>query len=412
MPTRIVLDDVPDTTTITSAAIPSPGRNPRRGSGESGFGGGDVENVKMSSLRRERHAPGGATTTATQQPSPTTALAPNRSSARKIVQFRSTILRDSSWEQELAQEERQRRANLSITDIRASPRLVGYVYQLLASLVMIITVVQFYNKSQEDADETAFQENIDRLRASAGVSADWRIFESVNGPVYYWKLVGCTIAATIAAVINFVVVMAHFDTVGCPKLWNTIFHDGSNYEQFFLRFMFLFWIGTLHICTSTLSVGEVQGNVFFTAWIGFISCILSYGVWRTSAGFPSFAERCNLHHRETTFNWLWLTFCEFVFACATTDKYFNRDIVELKVRGEEFNFSKRDWMVILGVTWSFVATSILALVFNHYVTKCIVINICGGRNQIYIGWRQSEGVVILGFLGMFFWLIYEHTGML
>ena len=83
------------------------------------------------------------------------------------------------------------RNGLSTTDIRASPRLVGYVYQALASLIMIITVVQFYNNSLDDEDETPFKENLEKFqeereKQAAEASDEWRIFVSVNGPVYVW----------------------------------------------------------------------------------------------------------------------------------------------------------------------------------------------------------------------------------
>jgi hypothetical protein len=383
MPTRIVLD-VPDTTVASvSPRSRVPGRLP------------DVENPPR----------GGAPTPTQRRP-----LNPNpnpisaKASSRKIVKFRSTmtILRAPPLEEEKAEDKR----GLSTTDIRASPRLVGYVYQLLASLIMLITVVQFYKNSQDDADETVFKVNIDSLRTTD----NWRIFESVNGPVYFWKLVGCAIAGSVGAVINLFVVMAHFDTVCLPRLWNAVFRDGSKYEQNFLRLLLIFWVGALHICTSSLSVGEVQGNVFFTAWIAFIACVLNYGVWRTSAGFPSLAERASSHHRETTYNWLWMTFFEFMNACAATDKFFNKENIILRIKGEVLILSRRDWIVILGVIWGFVAVSIIALLLNHYATQSVVINLCGGRNQVYLGWRQAEGIVILGMLSVFFWIIYKHTG--
>jgi len=193
MPTRIVLD-VPD---AAVGSIPTRSRVP-------GFLQ-DTENP----TRRETPL---QSNSARRPHNPISAKA----SSRKIIQFRAGILRAPPLAEGKAEDNRGR---LSTTDITASPRLVGYVYQLLASLIMLITVVQFYKNSQDDADETVFKVNIDALRTTE----NWRIFESVNGPVYFWKLVGCAIAGSFGAVISLVVVVAHFDTVCLPRLWNAFF---------------------------------------------------------------------------------------------------------------------------------------------------------------------------------------------
>jgi hypothetical protein len=204
--------------------------------------------------------------------------------------------------------------------------------------------------------------------------------------------------------------VAHFDTVCLPRLWYVIFRDGSKYEQNLLRLMLLFWSAALHVCTSSLSVGEVQGNVYFTTWIAFVASALNYGVWRVSAGLPSLAERVNLHHRETTFNWLWTLLCAVTFAGAVTDIYFNKEEITLKRKGKELDLSKRAWTVVLSVTWSFVGVCMIALLLNHYSTKSLDVKLCGGRHLFVLGWRQGEGFAILVMLGVFFWIIFEHTG--
>jgi hypothetical protein len=174
--------------------------------------------------------------------------------------------------------------------------------------------------------------------------------------------------------------------------------------------MMLFWAAALHVCTSSLSVGQVQGNVYFTTWIAFISSAVNYGVWRVSAGLPSLAERVSLHHRETSYNWLWTLLCVCVFAGAATDIYFNREEITVRYDGEEVELSTRDWTMILGFVWGFVGLSVVALVLNHYSSKSLEVNLWGGRNRFVFGWRQSEGFVIFTMLGVFFWIIYDHTG--
>jgi len=105
-----------------------------------------------------------------------------------------------------------------------------------------------------------------------------------------------------------------------------------------------------------------------------------------------------------------MTFFEIISACSATDKFFNKENVILRLKGEVLVLSTRDWIVVLVVIWGFVAVSLIAVLLNHYATQSVVINLCGGRNQVYLGWRQAEGIVILGMLGVFFWIIYKHTG--
>jgi hypothetical protein len=321
-----------------------------------------------------------------------------RVSSRRIVRFRSSIFRESAEEEE----EQERKRGLSTTDIRASPRLVGYFYQLLASTVLLITVVKFYRNSAEDA--TVFSIDSGLMHVS-----DRNIFESINGPVYYYKLVGCAVIGSVGAGVCSFIVLAHFDTVCFPRLWVTFFRDGSKWEQNLLRLMLLFWAAGLHVCTSSLSVGEVQGNVYFTTWIAFASACLNYGVWRVSAGLSSLAEKVNLHHRETTYNWLWTLSCLFIFAGAATDNYFNREEVTVRQKGQDVDLSDREWRIILAICWSFVAVSLLALFMNHVSTKSLDFMLCG-KFRVMVGWRHIEGLVILLMVGVFFWFIYEHTG--
>lgn len=326
-------------------------------------------------------------------------LSPRVTSSRKVVSFRSSILREVPQN-----EEEQKRGGLSTTDIRASPRLLGYVFQLLASSVMLITVVQFY-RQHENNDFVTLITNRDGEKWE-----DRRIFASVNGPVYYWKLIGCMAAGSLGAGISLLVLLLHFDTICLPRVWFRFFRDGSQIEHALLLLMVLFWAVGLYVCTSTLSVGEVQANVYFTTWIAFVSAFLNCGVWRASAGRPSLAEKINLHHRETTYNWIWILCFVFIFAVSGTDLYFNRDDITFRLKGEDLKLSPREWLIVLSIVWAFVGMCLLALLFNHYLTKQVTVKCCGGRSRFVLGWRQFEGIVILAMVGVFFWIIYKHTG--
>jgi hypothetical protein len=222
-------------------------------------------------------------------------------------------------------------------------------------------------------------------------------------------LKGSQVIGSVGVAMSLIISVAHFDTVCFPKFWLAIFRDGSKWEQSILIFMILFWAVGLHICTSSLSVGEVQGNVFFTTWIAFAASAMNYGVWRTSSGFESLAEKVSTHHRETTYNWLWLLLCICIFAGAATDIYFNRDELDVRFGEDETALSDQDWFIVLALVWSFLGLGIISVALNHYSTQSLDIR-CGDRCRIVIGWRHFEGLIIMFMLLVFFFLLIEHSG--
>jgi hypothetical protein len=311
-------------------------------------------------------------------------------SSKRVVGFPSKIFRSS-------REEIPQQPGISTSDIRASPRLIGYIYQLLASVVLLISVVAFYKDDEQKLLDIDLQELKENLRRE--------IYNSLSGPVYYWKLIGSAVIGSVGVAMSLIITVAHFDTVCFPKFWLAIFRDGSKWEQNLMRFMILFWAAGLHVCTSSLSVGEVQGNVFFTTWIAFAASAMNYGVWRTSSGLESFAEKVSTHHRETTYNWLWLLLCICIFAGAATDIYFNRDELDLRFDGSDL--SDRDWRMVLAMVWSFLGLGIISVALNHYWTQSLDIR-CGG--SCHLGWRHFEGIIIMFMVLVFFYLLIEHSG--
>ena len=314
-------------------------------------------------------------------------------------------------------------------DIRASTRLMGYLIQLLACAVMLISVIQFYRGQQNERfikilatleEENATSNNsngsVDVLIGDESTNTiDKRIFSSVNGPVYYWKLMGCVAVGSIGVAVSLVVVLVHFDTVCLPRLWNTLFRDGSKFEFLLLWTNVLFWIVGLYVCTSSLSVGEVQANVYFTTWIAVVSAVINCGVWRESAGLPSLTEQVSFHHRETTYNWLWTFLFVSIVAGSVSDIYVNREDMTLRLKGKVLDLSQRDWILILSLMWGFAGVCILAILLNHCCHHELSIKLwrrLGGSSgqSVILGWRQIEGLVILGIVVVFFWMIYEQTG--
>lgn len=378
MPTRIVLD-VADKT-------PSPlsPENPRAPSDDDTRLFGNISDVASA---RNKHL--------TRQNSKRSKAA-RRKSAKRIVSFRSSIFRETKAEKDAKQ-------GLSTSDIRASTRLIGYIYQLLASAVLLISVVKFYRNSEADKLLKFEFDQIPKEDFTA------EIYYSVAGPVYVWKLIGCAAVGSVGAALSLIITLAHFDTVCLPRLWVAIFRDGSRWEQNLLRFMILFWAVGLHICTSSLSVGEVQGNIFFTTWIAFAASVLNYGVWRTSSGLSSLAERISTHHRETTYNWLWLLLCTCIFAGSATDIYFNRDELDLRFGTDGTDLSDQDWRIVLAIIWSFLGLGLISVLLNHYATQSIDIRF-GANSRIVLGWRHCEGAIILVMVGGFFFLLIDHSG--
>jgi hypothetical protein len=216
-------------------------------------------------------------------------LPKTRKSSRKIVRLKSSIIRGKRDSFNI-------RA-LSSEDIRASPRLLGYCFQLLASIVMLISVSTFY---QGEADRETSSPEIWSLFNSTRTEGN-AVFLSPDGRyVRTWKLIGCFIVSTLGTTVTLGIIIVHFDTIFCPSFWLRTFRDGSKHEQWLLISLAVFWGIGIHINTSSLSVGESQPNVYFTSWISFLSSLLNYGIWRISAGRKSLAEMVNGHHRETT----------------------------------------------------------------------------------------------------------------
>lgn len=170
-------------------------------------------------------------------------------------------------------------------------------------------------------------------------------------------------------------------------------------------------VSATHICYSSR---EVQANVYFTAWIGFGSVALNYGVWLESAGFPPLAELVNRHHRETTYNWMWTALFSLIFAGSATDIYYNRAELELRFNGETLNLDSGDWILILTLVWAEVGLCVAAVFFNEFFRQkreCPCVRKGENGNYRFVfGWRQIEGLLILISAGAKFFVILEYTG--
>lgn len=61
------------------------------------------------------------------------------------------------------------------------------------------------------------------------------------------------------------------------------------------------------------------------------------------------------------------------------------------------------------MVWSEAALCTIALVFNHFWTRAIKLH-CGGGCRFVLNWRFLEGILILGDMGVKFWVILVYTG--
>mmetsp|Transcript_22570 Transcript_22570/g.55923 ORF Transcript_22570/g.55923 Transcript_22570/m.55923 type:complete len:328 (+) Transcript_22570:76-1059(+) len=261
-----------------------------------------------------------------------------RKSSRKVVRLKSSLIRDEKGNHNF-------RA-LSSEDIRASPRLLGYCIQFLASIVMLISVSQFL--SGEERENYAEIWNV--FNGMIGDSKEL-YYSNESRAVFAWKLFGCFAVSGLGTIVTLAIILVHFDTICFPSFWLRAFRDGSKHEHTLLILLGIFWAIGLHVNTSSLSVGQSQANVYFTSWILFFSAIQNYGIWRISAGRESIANMINEHHRETTYNWLLVLFCSLVFAGAIVDTYLNREYTKLYFQRQELNLPAGKWIYVLVIPW-------------------------------------------------------------
>lgn len=261
--------------------------------------------------------------------------------------------------------------------------------------------------------------------------------------VFRYKLLGAFFLSAIGCFLNLVTVLVHFDTICFPRVWNRIFCDGSLWEGVWISLLVLFWAVNLHICTSSFSVGQVQANVFFTAWLAFIAVVSCLESWRElalasavrskSSGAASRSRPSPLavpqrlllsqwafrlldrpHRRETTTNWIWTGVCSTVLAGAVSDLYYNRSAIEFLYQGSKLIIDDESWTIILSAVWAEVALCFMSVGLNEWLYKPYRLPCrCRRKNQVYqcvYGWRQIEGLLMTLTLGGKFYVLLVYSG--
>lgn len=277
----------------------------------------------------------------------------------------------------------------SATDIRASPRLAGYLYMLIASVVMIASVAQFY---KNDNLASAFFNDLGYIKEQEFILiAGTRVFR--------WKFIGAFVIACVGTLFSLLILLVHFDTFCFPRFWRKFFRDGSIYERNLLIVAIIYWAAGVHICTSSFSIGATQANVYFTTWIVFIASALNYDMWRLGADMPNLSEFVSSQRKTTIYNWLWTFLFTVVTAGAVTDMYANREhFIFYDVDGEPIVQKQSNWVRTVAITWSTVA-----------VSGCVIF-----AKTMWGNWKGAlsyfEGLLIATFIGVTAWVCTSYTG--
>ncbi len=121
-------------------------------------------------------------------------------------------------------------------DIRASNRLHGYAFAGITCMVLLVSADLWVEKKEQGDSK------------NLGILGDKYCFP--------WKEIGAICFGAIGMTLSFLILVCHFDTLMAPKLWATVFIDGSQYERILLRILLVIWSGGVYICTSSFSVGK------------------------------------------------------------------------------------------------------------------------------------------------------------
>jgi len=227
--------------------------------------------------------------------------------------------------------------------------------------------------------------------------------------VDYWKMRAAFILPAIGCSVTFLIIVAHFDSKYFPGVWREIFRDGSRSELYIICALIAFWIAGLYICTGIHSVGYVQANVFFSCWAAFATSLMGLKLWRESAGLPSLFKKLANHTRMTTYNWMWAGIFSVIMLFSLLDLYVHRDsdstLLGLSLEDVLPQTWRRLW-ILTGVTTSLCLCVPLT---NHYLTRPQT----DRRNSLRkfrVIFRQVEGLILLGLLGMYAYIITRFTG--
>lgn len=326
---------------------------------------------------------------------------------RRSMSFKTSLLREIIA---IPEEIQLPQRTLSSSDITGSPRLLGYFFNLLACLVMLVSVVQFnQNLRITTTDHEAIGDSNEQLNVSLKDSVADKFVVSFDAVVFKWKLIGTFVVSGFGVVLNLFIILAHFDKQFLPTLWTRIFRDGSRGERNMLVIILLLEVTALYINTSALSVGEREPNVFFTTWISFATTCLTYNIWRVSADKLPLDEIFPSHRRASQQRWVLLTFTTCVGCLALLDAYMNKDFYFIILKEVPTRLGEETWIRAFCIFYGSLLACFLALVGNNVFVKSFQMKLCRAY-RLTLDWRQLEGILAGGVLGAFLYIIFIFTG--
>lgn len=131
----------------------------------------------------------------------------------------------------------QARIQYFARDLRASSRLPGYAFCAITCLVLLVSTMMLI----KNKDSSAF------------------LFKVMTDGYHYiipWKETAAVVFGAVGLGLSCIILMCHFDTMMLPRLWESLFVDGSIYEMILLRILLVIWSVGLYFCTSSFAVGK------------------------------------------------------------------------------------------------------------------------------------------------------------
>ncbi|KAL7467046.1 hypothetical protein ACHAXS_009829 [Conticribra weissflogii] len=228
-------------------------------------------------------------------------------------------------------------------DISTSPRLLGYVFSCISSVVSMISSTIFYRRGITEVSPSGLDDYGDSIGAQftaeelakvedrlEDMTETYHLFFGRGGIIVQrWKLFGSIAISGLLTFITLLVVIAHFDSICCPKKFRIFFRDGSKGERSLIFALIMLSVVALHTSTSKFSVGEAQANVYFSTWTNFASCVANYEVWRKGSGrnhtFQNIIFDTDIQMKRY---WLMISITSTITFLSTLDYFVNNNFIE------------------------------------------------------------------------------------
>lgn len=139
-------------------------------------------------------------------------------------------------------------------DISVSSRISGYMLTFISYLVLLVSTM-YNDDSDIDSDRTT--------------NSKWKHDLTLYGSVTFLAL-------------TLFIILFHFDTWMCPKLWRRIFRPGSPWECLILSVATALSLAIVFASTTSDGLGIVAAlnyNVYAASWLGLLLNIYTFNLW-------------------------------------------------------------------------------------------------------------------------------------